>query len=243
MSAEPRRGAIPSPPPADVVAARDLTPHACRALTLESPKVENKWPTRTADRLVKLFRFRPVEVFSIQPVPTAWRRKGPSDSPVDCVASLSHRTMGSRPNSRTNGAMLRRGTGHSLTNVNICADPGDPSLPAWDIMAQKAPKKGRKASNKRVATTRKDAIPRLLLAREVRRRVEKSGLSRNVAALVLGDAPSQMSRLMTGHVREFSSDRLMGFLLRLGADVTITIKHSRRLGGRGKMRVKLINNR
>jgi predicted XRE-type DNA-binding protein len=106
-------------------------------------------------------------------------------------------------------------------------------------MAQKARKKGRKVGRKRVATTRRDSIPRVVLAREVRRRVDKSGLSRNVAALVLEDAPSQMSRLMTGHAHEFSSDRLIGFLLRLGSDVTIIIKHSRRVGRRGKMRVKV----
>src|SRR5438105_1234706 len=109
-------------------------------------------------------------------------------------------------------------------------------------VAQKARRRGRKKIRKIVkkgAAGRRESIPRALLAREVQRRIETFGLSRNVAAIVVGDAASQMSRLMTGHVHEFSAERLVSFLSRLGSDVTITIRHARRLGRRGKVRVRV----
>lgn len=77
----PRRGEIPWPHPADVVVARDLTLHACRALEVESPRVENDWPTRTGGRPEKLFRFRLVKVFSIHRALTK-RRDFPDSRPA-----------------------------------------------------------------------------------------------------------------------------------------------------------------
>ena len=58
-------------------------------------------------------------------------------------------------------------------------------------------------------------------------------MSRNDAAIAVGDAASQMSRLMTGHITDFSADRLVKMLLRLGSDVTVTIRHP---AGKGKKR-------
>jgi len=46
------------------------------------------------------------------------------------------------------------------------------------------------------------------------------------------DAASQMSRLMTGHVEEFSTDRLVDFLLRLGCDVRVMVNRRKR-GAKG----------
>ena len=106
-------------------------------------------------------------------------------------------------------------------------------------MARKARRKVRKTAKKRATGSPRGNIPRSVLAREVQRRIDKFGLSRNVAAIVIGDAATQVSRLMTGHANEFSADRLMGFLLRLGSDVTITIRHSPQLR-RGKIRVRLL---
>ncbi len=110
-------------------------------------------------------------------------------------------------------------------------------------MAQQTRRRGRKKAGKRVrkgsANRKREAIPRALLALEVRRRIETFGLSRNVAAVVVGDAASQMSRLMTGHANEFSAERLVSFLQRLGSNVTISIQHARRLGRRGKVRVRV----
>lgn len=107
-------------------------------------------------------------------------------------------------------------------------------------MARKARKKAatRAKPADRRSATRTDTIPRALLAREVQRRIDKFGLSRELAATIVGDAASQMSRLMTGHIGEFSADRLVKMLTRLGSDVTITVKHAPGLGHRGRVRVK-----
>ena len=109
-------------------------------------------------------------------------------------------------------------------------------------MATKARKTARKKSStagRSAASLRNDSIPRALLARELQKRINQLGLSRNDAAIAVGDAASQMSRLMTGHITDFSADRLVKMLLRLGSDVTVTIRHP--AGGgkkRGKVRVR-----
>jgi predicted XRE-type DNA-binding protein len=98
--------------------------------------------------------------------------------------------------------------------------------------------RAKSARKSRTTTRQRDAIPRTLVAREVQRQIERFGLSREAAGVVVGDAATQMSRLMTGHVREFSVDRLTKMLIRLGSDVTITIRHAPKLGRRGKVRIK-----
>jgi predicted XRE-type DNA-binding protein len=107
-------------------------------------------------------------------------------------------------------------------------------------MATKARRKKRKTTTPRAkrSTLRRDAIPRSLLVREVQRQIDRFGLTREAAGVVVGDAATQMSRLMTGHFRDFSVDRLAKMLIRLGSDVTISIKHSPKLGRRGKIRIK-----
>ncbi len=106
-------------------------------------------------------------------------------------------------------------------------------------MAIKARKKSKKkAARKAGSSLRNDSIPRALLARELQKRIDKLGLSRNQAAIVVGDAASQMSRLMTGHIADFSADRLVKMLVRLGSDVTITIRHSSGKRRRGKVRIR-----
>lgn len=87
---------------------------------------------------------------------------------------------------------------------------------------------------------RKDAIPRVQLGRELQRQIERFGLSRELAAVVVGDAATQMSRLMHGHFGDFSADRLAKMLLRLGTDVTITLRHAPKLGRRGKVKVRAV---
>jgi predicted XRE-type DNA-binding protein len=94
------------------------------------------------------------------------------------------------------------------------------------------------AKKTRGSPLRADSIPRALLAREVRRRMEQFGLTRMQAAAMVGDAATQMSRLMTGYVNEFSADRLVKMLLRLGSDVEIVVRHGRGLGRRGKVMFK-----
>ena len=81
----------------------------------------------------------------------------------------------------------------------------------------------------------KDSV-RALLFDQVQARISELGLSRNDAARIVRDAPSQISRLMTGHFEEFSTDRLVEFLLRLGSDVRIMVNHRKR-GAKGMIKV------
>lgn len=96
----------------------------------------------------------------------------------------------------------------------------------------------RSASPARSSRLSKDAISRVTLGREVQKQVDRFGLTRELAAIVVGDAATQMSRLMHGHFAEFSADRLAKMLTRLGTDVTITLRHASKLGRRGKVRIK-----
>ena len=89
------------------------------------------------------------------------------------------------------------------------------------------------------ASLKQDGIPRAILGRETQRQINRFGLSRDQAAVVVKDAASQMSRLMTGHLAEFSADRLAKMLMRLGSDITITVKHAAKLGKRGRVRVRV----
>ncbi len=107
------------------------------------------------------------------------------------------------------------------------------------------PRKTRRRKSKpsprtNAASLRRDAISRTLLAKQVQGRLRAFGLSQTMAAKIVDDAATQMSRLMNGHFAEFSADRLVKMLLRLGSDVTVTIRHSRRLGRRGKSRVRVV---
>jgi len=106
-------------------------------------------------------------------------------------------------------------------------------------MARKAAKTRRPAKRSAASALRRDAISRMTLAAAVQTQIDRFGLSRNAAAVVVRDAPSQVSRLMTGHAEEFSADRLVAWLLRLGSDVTVTIHQGRRLGKRGKVRIQI----
>lgn len=112
-------------------------------------------------------------------------------------------------------------------------------------MARKARrKKSTKAQiaarrKKEAASLRQDGIPRAVLGRETQRQIERFNLSRDEAAVIVKDAASQMSRLMTGHLAEFSADRLAKMLTRLGSSITITIRHARKIGKRGRVVVKV----
>jgi len=83
-----------------------------------------------------------------------------------------------------------------------------------------------------------DHLPRAPIARETQRRIDELGLSRADAAVLVDDAASQISRLMTGHVNEFSADRLVGMLVGLGSDVELIIRHPNGRRRRGKVTVR-----
>jgi predicted XRE-type DNA-binding protein len=96
------------------------------------------------------------------------------------------------------------------------------------------------SARRAAASLRRDALSRTLLAKQVQTRLKAFGLTQTMAAKIVDDAATQMSRLMNGHFAEFSADRLVKMLLRLGSDVTVTIKHAGKLGRRGKARIKVV---
>jgi predicted XRE-type DNA-binding protein len=106
-------------------------------------------------------------------------------------------------------------------------------------MASKPRRKATRKAKPNVSALRRDSIPRALIGREVQRQILSFGLTRGAAAAILREAPSQMSRLMTGHIAEFSADRLVKMLMGLSSDVTITIQHRRKRGRRGRVRVRI----
>lgn len=106
-------------------------------------------------------------------------------------------------------------------------------------MARKAARRARKKTAKRVNPLKKDTISREFLGRQLQRQIDRFDLTRAEAGLIVKDAASQMSRLMTDHFEEFSADRLATMLVRLGSDITISIKHPSKLGKK-KGRVRMV---
>lgn len=80
----------------------------------------------------------------------------------------------------------------------------------------------RKAKESRQA----QVIPKEPLAREIRRLISDKGLSQADAAIVVQDAASQLSLLLSGKLRGFSIDRLVRTLLRLGREVEVVVRPS-----------------
>jgi predicted XRE-type DNA-binding protein len=80
-------------------------------------------------------------------------------------------------------------------------------------------------------------IPRPQLAKLVQRRIDSTGITRDLAATLVDDAASQISRLMTNHLDGFSAERLIRMLTRLGADVDIVVRQRNALGPHGKVRI------
>lgn len=88
-------------------------------------------------------------------------------------------------------------------------------------------KRRRSAASK---TTRRQAqvIPKEPLAREIRRLVTEKGLSQVDAAVIVQDAASQLSLLLSGKLRGFSTERLVRTLVRLGREVEIIVRPATR---------------
>ena len=102
----------------------------------------------------------------------------------------------------------------------------------------------RRPSRARVAKPVKPIPPqpplRSKLADEARRQIDwYFAGNRGVAANVVDDAATQVSRLMTGHAEEFSAERLLTWLERMGSEITIAIRRAPARGQRGKIRVRI----
>ncbi|HVE33683.1 MAG TPA: XRE family transcriptional regulator [Gemmatimonadaceae bacterium] len=78
-------------------------------------------------------------------------------------------------------------------------------------------------------------IPKNVLAKEIASILESQQLTQTEAAYIMRDAPSQISLVVTGKLRGFSTERLIRMLARLGRDIDIVIRPAR--GRNGKVSV------
>lgn len=72
------------------------------------------------------------------------------------------------------------------------------------------------------------------LVRQVAAMLAQEGLNQTEAARRLQIAQPDVSRMLRGHFRQFSVERLMRFLVALGQDVEIVVRPSRAASGRAK---------
>jgi predicted XRE-type DNA-binding protein len=70
----------------------------------------------------------------------------------------------------------------------------------------------------------KALIPKEELAAEIATIIKYHHLTQTEAARIVGDAASQMSLLLSGHIEGFSTERLLRMLLRLGRDIELVFK-------------------
>jgi predicted XRE-type DNA-binding protein len=82
----------------------------------------------------------------------------------------------------------------------------------------------RPSMKARGSRTDKPLIPKEELAREIATIIRYHHLTQTEAARVVGDAPSQMSLLLSGKIEGFSTERLLRMLLRLGRDIELVFR-------------------
>ena len=87
-----------------------------------------------------------------------------------------------------------------------------------------------KSSPKRASAD--SVIPKHVLAKEIAGILEDQSLTQTEAAYIMRDAPSQISLVVTGKLRGFSTERLLRMLARLGRDIDIVIRPSKGKSGR-----------
>jgi len=78
-------------------------------------------------------------------------------------------------------------------------------------------------------------IPKGVLAKEIASILRQRNLTQTEAAWLMKDAPSQVSLVVTGKLRGFSTERLLRMLARLGRDIQIVVRPAR--GRSGKISV------
>ena len=94
----------------------------------------------------------------------------------------------------------------------------------------------RANSSRRSSRAASDSvIPKTILAKEIAGILDDQQLTQTEAAYIMRDAPSQISLVVTGKLRGFSTERLLRMLARLGRDIDIVIKPSK--GKQGKVSV------
>ena len=92
-----------------------------------------------------------------------------------------------------------------------------------------------KAKRVRSRAPTERVIPKHILAKEIAGILQDQQLTQTEAAYLMKDAPSQVSLVVTGKLRGFSTERLLRMLARLGRDVEITVRKAK--GRSGKISV------
>jgi predicted XRE-type DNA-binding protein len=82
----------------------------------------------------------------------------------------------------------------------------------------------RSSMRARGSRTDRPLIPKEELAQEIATIIRYHHLTQTEAARVVGDAPSQMSLLLSGKIEGFSTERLLRMLLRLGRDIELVFR-------------------
>lgn len=93
----------------------------------------------------------------------------------------------------------------------------------------------RANSLRRPRAVPESVIPKNVLAKEIAGILEDQQLTQTEAAYIMRDAPSQISLVVTGKLRGFSTERLLRMLARLGRDIDIVIRPAK--GKTGKVNV------
>ena len=82
-----------------------------------------------------------------------------------------------------------------------------------------------------------EELAKAQLAGRIREIVRRSRMTQVAAAEVMGIDQPKVSALLSGRLGNFSSERLMRLLTRLGQDVEIVVKSKPRRRQRGRIRV------
>jgi predicted XRE-type DNA-binding protein len=82
-----------------------------------------------------------------------------------------------------------------------------------------------------------DLLAKAELTAKIIEEIQRRRLTQSQAASILGIDQPKVSALKQGHLSGFSIERLMRFLVLLGRDVEITVKHPRKPRVGAKLRV------
>jgi len=85
-----------------------------------------------------------------------------------------------------------------------------------------------------------EALAKAQLARAICLLIEKEGLTQRAVAQRLGIDQPKVSALVRGRLADFSTDRLLRFLLRLGHDVRINVQSKRNTTAHANLQVAMV---
>jgi predicted XRE-type DNA-binding protein len=85
-----------------------------------------------------------------------------------------------------------------------------------------------------------EALAKAKLARAICLLVEREGLTQKAIGLRLGIDQPKVSALLRGRLQEFSTGRLLRFLLRLGHDVNINVRSRKATRARANLEVAVV---